>query len=230
MDNLKKEEKLYRVLSWVSFVVSVVGLFLPLAKSNLAGVTNYNNLGLRPEAANDGIDLIRALDFAGVLKFRVATSGQVVAASGTTYLTNLILRDRDNAVPLIQDTAVTSTIWLTAAQLCDNPRIELGFRTTTGTVWLASSTGLVADCFGGVVGKFAFPITLYNASGTGNFVVLPIANGSSSFHTFAASSTPSNSRATSTLIASSSAHLWIEFVGVSSTGGNWADYTLDVKN
>ena len=223
------------VAGLVAGAVSLIGLSLVgnqladsqnLGAATTAGITRYPNSGLAARFLNIGQSVGTSTALAdGAIR----TDGSITVSSGTVYASLVVIRDRNKSVPVIQDTAVTSTIWSTSGQLCQNPRAGFGFRTSTGTLFLASSTDVFVDCFGSVEGKLAFPITLFNASGTGNFVVLPIANGSSSFHTFVGSSTPSNSRATSTLVASSSAHLWVE-VYTSSTGGLWVDYTLNVQN
>lgn len=223
-----------KLLSYSSFGVLVailvlvaIPFFSPKSSVRYGGVTNYNNIQLQPEAANDGIDLIVAKDFAGTNKFQVATSGQVVAASGTTYLSNPVIRDRNGSILTVTDSVVTSTINLTGAQLCQNPRINVEFRTTTGTLTIASSSDLTAECLTTAGDKFGFPITLFNASGTGNFNV--VAGVSSSLVSFSVgTSSLSGLRATTTIVASSSAHLWIEFMGASSTGGNWLIDTLNV--
>lgn len=222
--------KLYKVLLGVSLVLSLVGLFLPLAPEavqKLRGVTNFNNLELRPEAANDGVALLRARDFNGVLKLDVATSGQIIAASGTTYLSNPVVRDRNNAIPTIVDGAVTSTRSLTGAEICQNSILNVDFVTATGTLTLASSSDVVAQCLSIAGDKLAFPITISNVDGSGTFNLA--AGVSSSLDTaFTASGTTAfGLRATSSIIASSSAHLWVEFMGASSTGGNWIRYRLD---
>lgn len=223
---------LYNKIVWLSLAVACIGLFLPFASRipsvsipSLRGVTNYNNIELQPEAANDNIALLRMRDFAGVLKYDFSTSGRITAASGTTYLSNPVVRDRNNSIPTIQDAAnSTSTRALTGAEICQNPVLNVTFTTATGTLTLASSSDMVAQCLQVAGDKFAFPITIHNASGTGNFVIQRGTSSSLESAFLASSTTASAGRATTTLIASSSGHLWAEFIGASSSGGNWIRY------
>lgn len=224
---------LYKYLIWAALALAIAGAFLPIRRGvfPVGGVTNYSNIELRPEAANDGLALIRAFNFAGVERLRITTSGQIFAASGTTYLSNPVVRDRNRSVLSLADQSspnlVTSTVVLRNSNLCENPIVNIAISTATGTLTLASSSALVTDdgaCLTEIGDKFAFPITLHNASGSGNFVLA--AGVSTSLNTlFSASGTEAfGLRATTTLIASSSGHLWAEFIGASSTGGNWIRY------
>lgn len=113
---------------------------------------------------------------------------QVFDANGA--LVNPIYSDPNNAIVTISDSSTTSTQTLTAAQVCDEPFMNVKFAKATGTLTLPSAANLITDCFKAV--GITHKIALRNSSSSAAW--FNIAGGASSTVscTTTATTTPSN--------------------------------------
>lgn len=229
MNNLKQILVSALVAGLVAGLVSVIGVKLvgnQLADSQNLGASGQNRY------PNSGI-AAKFLEITDSPATSTPLTDGDLLVRGDARFNSAVWRDKNGSILTLADDGsrgtATSVIPLRSGDLCENPRIHIEFRTTTGTLRLASSSAMVADCLPSAGDKFLAPITIHNASGTGNFVL--VAGVSSSIITpFTTSSVGSSgvtgeiARATSSLVASSSGHLRPEFRSASSTGGNWIDY------
>lgn len=167
------------IILQVAVLIMFVVVLTHKGSTALAGVTNYDSLQLQPTSVADfALDVKNST---GTSRFVIDASGNLVA-SGTNRMASLSIIDGDGSIPLIVGTAggPSSTRTLAMTEICDNPFMNVGFDTATGTLTLPTAATMVlstSTCLR-TTGDTLGVITLRNASTTGSWTLAPGASSS----------------------------------------------------
>lgn len=159
-------------------IVAVVGGLLvgasvggALSGQNAGGTRNYDN-PVFTYGARAGLTETQIIDANARWVGRVSSSQAFAltgsfTSAGDNRLASFVRTDANGALPnIVISTTSPNMAILTAAQECDNPVIDVANGVSaTGTILLASTTAMTADCLTTVGDTLEF--RLWNASTTG---------------------------------------------------------------